>query len=150
MALRGVVRGKAFKTTTIVDEATQRPADLVKRNFTADHPNQLWVADITYVPTWVGFAYVASVTDVFSRRIVRWRVSKSLRSDLALDALEQAIHMRPWSRRPDPSQRSRRQPRSASMTGRCILLGRHDLRGCADDGAYPLLGVRDRTNRRRR
>jgi transposase InsO family protein len=95
MGLRGVVRGKAFKTTTIVDEASQRPADLVKRNFKADRPNQLWVADITYVPTWVGFAYVAFVTDVFSRRIVGWRVSKSLRSDLALDALEQAIHIRP-------------------------------------------------------
>ena len=95
MGLRGVVRGKAFKTTTIVDEAAQRPADLVKRNFAADQPNQLWVADITYVPTWVGFVYVAFVTDVFSRRIVGWRVSKSLRSDLALDALEQAIHMRP-------------------------------------------------------
>ena len=95
MGLRGVVRGKAFKTTTIVDEAAQRPADLVKRDFTADRPNQLWVADITYVPTWAGFVYVAFVTDVFSRRIVGWRVSKSLRSDLALDALEQAIHMRP-------------------------------------------------------
>ena len=87
MGLRGVVRGKAFETTTIVDEASQRTADLVKRNFTADRPNQLWVADITYVPTWVGFVYVAFETDVFSRRIVGWRVSKSLRSDLALDAL---------------------------------------------------------------
>ncbi len=95
MGLRGVVRGKAYTTTTIVDEAAQRPADLVKRNFTADRPNQLWVADITYVPTWNGFVYVAFVTDVFSRRIVGWRVSKSLRSDLALDALEQAIHFRP-------------------------------------------------------
>ena len=95
MGLRGVVRGKSYKTTTIVDEAAQRPPDLVKRDFTADRPNQLWVADITYVPTWAGFVYVAFVTDVFSRRIVGWRVSKSLRSDLALDALEQAIHFRP-------------------------------------------------------
>ena len=94
MGLRGVVRGKAYKTT-IVDEASQRPADLVQRDFTADRPNQLWVADITYVSTWTGFVYVAFVTDVFSRRIVGWRVSKSLRSDLALDALEQAIHFRP-------------------------------------------------------
>ena len=95
MGLCGVVRGKAYKTTTIVDEAAKRPPDLVKRDFTADRPNQLWVADITYVPTWAGFVYVAFVTDVFSRRIVGWRVSKSLRSDLALDALEQAIHFRP-------------------------------------------------------
>ena len=67
----------------------------MKRNFTADRPNQLWVADITYVATWAGFVYVAFVTDVFSRKIVGWRVSKSLRSDLALDALEQALHARP-------------------------------------------------------
>ena len=92
---RGVVRGRRYKATTIVDEAAQRPADLVQRNFTADRPNLLWVADLTYVATWVGFVYVAFVTDVFSRKIVGWRVSKSLRSDLALDALEQALHARP-------------------------------------------------------
>ena len=94
MGLRGVVRGRRYKATTIVDEAAQRPADLVQRNFTADRPNQLWVADLTYVATWVGFVYVAFVTDVFSRKIVGWRVSNSLRSDLALDALEQALHAR--------------------------------------------------------
>ena len=94
MGLQGVVRGRSYKTTTIVDEAAQRPADLVQRNFKADRPNQLWVADITYVATWSGFVYVAFVTDVFSRKIVGWRVSNSLRSDLALDALEQAIHIR--------------------------------------------------------
>jgi putative transposase len=95
MGLYGVVRGRQYKKTTIIDEQAHRPADLVQRNFTADRPNQLWVADITYVATWVGFVYVAFVTDVFSRRIVGWRVSKSLRSDLALDALEQAVHARP-------------------------------------------------------
>ena len=95
MGLRGVVRGRGWKVTTIVDEQAQRPADLVQRNFTADRPNQLWVADITYVATWAGFVYVAFVTDVFSRKIVGWRVSRSLRSDLALDALEQALHARP-------------------------------------------------------
>jgi len=63
-------------------------------HFTATGPNQLWVADLTYVATWTGFAYVAFITDVFSRRIVGWRVSNSLRSDLALDALEQAAHAR--------------------------------------------------------
>jgi putative transposase len=94
MGLQGAVRGRRFKRTTIVDEAAARPLDLVKRNFTASAPNQLWVADLTYVATWTGFAYVAFITDVFSRRIVGWRVSNSLRSDLALDALEQAVHAR--------------------------------------------------------
>jgi putative transposase len=70
------------------------PGDLVDRNFKASAPNQLWIADITYVATWSGFAYAAFVTDVFSRRILGWRVSKSLRADLALDALEMAI----WTR----------------------------------------------------
>src|SRR5262249_57161870 len=69
--------------------------DLVTRQFTATCPNQLWVADLTYVATWRGFVYVAFVIDAFSRRIVGWRVSHSLRSDLALDALEQALYDRP-------------------------------------------------------
>ena len=93
MGLQGVVRGRKHKTT-IADEAAFRPADIVQRNFTAERPNQLWVADLTYVATWKGFVYVAFVTDVFSRKIVGWRVSNSLRSDLALDALEQALHAR--------------------------------------------------------
>jgi transposase InsO family protein len=95
MGLKGAVRGRAFKVTTTVDESAARPSDLVQRDFVATSPNQLWVADITYVATWVGFAYVAFVIDVFSRRIVGWRVSSSLRSDLALDALEQALYARP-------------------------------------------------------
>ena len=93
MDLRGVVRGRRMKTTISTDSA-DRPLDLVERNFTADCPNQLWVADLSYVATWRGFVYVAFVIDVFSRMIVGWRVSNSLRSDLALDALEQAI----WDR----------------------------------------------------
>ena len=95
LGLQGVVRGRKFKVTTIADAAAQRPADLVTRQFKASHPNQLWVADLTYVATWPGFAYVAFVIDVFSRRIVGWRASSSLRSDLALDALEQALYDRP-------------------------------------------------------
>jgi transposase InsO family protein len=91
---QGVVRGKKARTT-IADEAAARPADLVDRDFTAAHPNQLWVADLTYVATWAGFVYVALVIDVFSRMIVGWRVSPSLCSDLALDALEQALWARP-------------------------------------------------------
>ena len=94
MGLNGVTRGSAFKVTTAADIAALRPPDLVEREFKASRPNQLWVADLTYVATWLGFVYVAFVVDVFSRRIVGWRVSNSLRSDLALDALEQALHAR--------------------------------------------------------
>jgi len=90
MGLRGAVRGRTVRTTTPADLA-QRPMDLVERDFTADRPNRLWVADLTYVATWRGFVYVAFVMDVFSRMIVGWSLSISLASDLALDALEQAI-----------------------------------------------------------
>ncbi len=76
----------------------ERPLDLVQRDFHAQRPNELWVADITYVATWAGFVYVAFVVDAFSRTIVGWRVSTSLRSGLALDALEQALHARPKSK----------------------------------------------------
>jgi transposase InsO family protein len=95
MGLQGALRGRKYQRTTIADGAAERPADLVQRDFTADRPNQLWVADLTYVATWAGFVYVAFITDVYSRKIVGWRVSNSLRSDLALDALEQALHARP-------------------------------------------------------
>jgi len=95
MGLRGVRRGRQYTKTTVPDLTAQRPLDLVCRRFRAQRPNQLWVADITYVHTWQGFAYVAFVTDVFSRFIVGWRVSRTLRTDLALDALEQALHARP-------------------------------------------------------
>jgi len=94
MGLQGAVRGRKFKTTVWEDSAT-RPADLVNRDFTASRPNQLWVADLTYVSTWRGFVFVAFVIDVFARMIVGWRASSSLRTDLALDALEQAIWSRP-------------------------------------------------------
>jgi len=93
MDLHGVVRGRRVRTT-IPDALATRPLDLVQRNFTATRPNQLWVSDFTYVATWSGFVYVAFVTDAFSRRIVGWRASTSMRSDLALDALEQALYDR--------------------------------------------------------
>jgi len=93
LGLRGARRGKAF-TTTIPDENAQRLPDLLKRQFVAMRPNQLWVADFTYVATWNGFVFVAFVIDVFSRMIVGWRVSTSLKADFVLDALEQAVHAR--------------------------------------------------------
>lgn len=95
MGIQGVVRGKK-RGTTIPAETGPRPADLVDRQFTVAEPNRLWVADITYVATWSGFVYVAFVIDAYSRFIVGWRAATTLRTDLALDALEQGI----WARRP--------------------------------------------------
>ena len=94
LGLQGAIRGRRFKTT-IPAAAAARPRDLVDRNFTATRPNQLWVADFTYVATWRGFVYVAFVIDTFARRIVGWRVSNTLRTDFVLDALEQALYARP-------------------------------------------------------
>jgi putative transposase len=93
LGICGVVRGKTKRTTTPAETA-ERPADLVERDFSAPAPNRLWVADLTYAATWAGFAYVAFVIDAFSRMIVGWRVSTSLRATLALDALEMAV----WAR----------------------------------------------------
>lgn len=93
MGLQGVVRGKRCRTT-IADDSADRPLDRVNRQFYAVRPNQLWVADFTYVATWAGFVYVAFVVDVFARRIVGWRVARSMHTDLVLDALEQAL----WAR----------------------------------------------------
>jgi putative transposase len=93
MGLRGAVRGKETRTT-IADKAAPCPADKVNRQFRAPHPNALWVSDFTYVATWQGFVYVAFVIDVFARRIVGWRVSRTAHADFVLDALEQALHDR--------------------------------------------------------
>jgi len=90
LGLKGVVRGRATRTT-FPNVAEACPADRVNRQFQASRPNALWVSDLTYVATWRGFVYVAFVIDAFARRIVGWRVSSSLRTDLALDALEQAL-----------------------------------------------------------
>jgi putative transposase len=93
LGLQGVRRGKTRRTTT-PDATAPRPADLVDRDFSATRPNQLWVADLTYVATWSGFVYVAFIIDAFSRFLVGWQASRSLRTDLALDALEMAIWRR--------------------------------------------------------
>ena len=92
--LVGARRGKAFTITTHADDRQHRPTDLVERRFRAPAPNRLWVADLTYVKTHIGWVYVAFVIDVYSRFIVGWQASRSLRSDLAIDALEMATFNR--------------------------------------------------------
>jgi putative transposase len=94
MGLVGNRRGRAWTVTTVSDHGLDRPADLVDRRFAAPAPNRLWVADITYVKTHSGWVYVAFVIDVYSRMVAGWQASKSLRSDLALDALEMAVWQR--------------------------------------------------------
>src|ERR1700730_9452160 len=93
--LSGVSRRKHI-ATTVRDGARQAP-DLVDRNFTADRPNVLWVADITYIPAWAGFLYLAVVLDAFSRRIVGWSMATTLHTQVVLDALDMAL----WQRRPN-------------------------------------------------
>ncbi len=97
LGLQGVRRGKAVRTT-VPDHSAPRPLDRVNRQFKADRPNQLWVSDFTYVSTWQGWLYVAFVIDVFARRIVGWRVSRTMATDFVLDALEQAL----YARQPEP------------------------------------------------
>jgi putative transposase len=91
--LRGVVRGRR-KRTTIANDRFEKPLDRVQRRFVASRPDELWVADFTFVATWTGFVYVAFVIDVFARRIVGWRASRSMHTELVLDALDQALHAR--------------------------------------------------------
>ena len=93
LGLTGAVRGKV-KRTTIADPTAARPADLVQRRFGPPAPNRLWVADLTYVSTWSGFAYVAFVIDAYARRILGWRVASTMATSMVLDAIEQAI----WTR----------------------------------------------------
>jgi putative transposase len=93
LGLAGASRGKT-KRTTIADPAAERPADLVQRQFAPPAPNRLWVADLTYVSTWSGFAYVAFVVDAYARRILGWRVASRMRTPMVLDGIEQAI----WTR----------------------------------------------------
>ena len=133
MGLVGVVRGRAWTTTTLPDTAATRPPDLVERTFTAERPNQLWVSDFTYVATWHGFVYVAFVIDVFARRIVGWRVSASLKTDFVLDALEQAIHARCGTTLPGLVHHSDRGTQYLSM--------RYSDR-LADEGIAPSVGSR--------
>ena len=93
LRLSGAVRGRV-KRTTFADPAAARPADLVSRQFGPPAPNRQWVADLTYVSTWSGFAYVAFVTDAYARRILGWRVASTMATSMVLDSLEHAI----WTR----------------------------------------------------
>jgi transposase InsO family protein len=94
LGLQGIRREKGRRTTIGEGAETERPADLVQRKFVATAPNQLWVADLTYVRTHAGWAYAAFILDVFSRMVIGWQVSTSLRTDLALDALDMGL----WAR----------------------------------------------------
>lgn len=132
LGLRGVVRGKKVRTTFPAEPA-DRPRDLVERDFTAGRPNELWVADLTYVATWRGFAYVAFVIDAYSRAIVGWRVSYSLRTSLALDALEQALY--------DRGHDFERPPVHHSDMGVQYLSIRYTER-LAEEGLEPSVGSR--------
>jgi len=96
--LRGVQRGRTPRTTRPAETVADLAEDLVNRDFTAERPNQLWVADFTYVRTWQGFAYLAFILDVYSRMIVGWQLATHMRSDLVVDALEMAAGLR----QPDP------------------------------------------------
>jgi putative transposase len=125
VGIEGARRGKAFVVTTESDPQAARPEDFVKRKFSANAPNRLWVADLTYVRTLAGWVYVAFVIDVFSRKFIGWKVSTSLHADIALDALEMAFRSRrmgdallhrlvqqpqaPRSKRHDPARRTRRR-----------------------------------------
>ena len=94
LGIEGCRRGRIFVRTTEADDTLERPADLVQRNFRASAPNRLWVADLTYVKTHAGWMYVAFIIDVFSRMVIGWQASNSLRADLAIDALEMAVAIR--------------------------------------------------------
>lgn len=95
LGIKGATRGRRVFTTIPAEDGTERPADLVNRDFSAPEPNRLWLCDITHVKTHAGVVYVAFVIDCFARMIVGWQASRSMRTDLVLDALEQAI----WARK---------------------------------------------------
>ena len=101
--LQGASRRKKWRTTKRAKAARPAP-DLVDRDFAADRPDKLWVADITYLPTWSGFLYLAVVVDAYSRRVVGWAMAKNLKSQLVLDALNMA-RLAAEARGRDPSQR---------------------------------------------
>jgi putative transposase len=135
LGLRGAVRGATVRTT-LPDGAAGRPADLVERDFRADHPDRLWVADLTYVRTFGGWVYVAFIVDVFSRRIVGWQLATHLRTSLALDALEMAI----WTRKRDPNSNLSELIHHSDRGGQYLSI-RYSER-LAEEGAVASVGSR--------
>ena len=130
--LRGVSRRRGFVVTTRRDPAHPKAPDLVRRNFNADGPNQLWVADMTYVPTWAGFIFLATVLDVWSRRIVGWAIGEQMTSDLVLAALNMANKQRkPEGVIHHSDQGS--QYTSLAFGQRCQLLGVRPSMGSVGD-----------------
>ena len=136
LGLVGVVRGRRVRTTQPAEAASARPRDLVQRQFSAERPNQLWVADFTYVATWRGFVYVAFVVDVFSRRLVGWRAQITMRTSLVLDASGQGVAVQ----RPLQTRLSRRlwhgaiAPKpSAEVPRTPAFAGRSPLQPAADE-----------------
>ena len=125
--LQGVSRRRAFRTT--VRDETARPApDLVERQFTTAGPDQLWVADITYVPTWAGFQYLAVVVDAWSRRVIGWAMETHLRTELVLAALNMAVAQR------RPADVSHHSDQGCQYTS--IAFGKR----CAEAGVRPSMG----------
>jgi putative transposase len=112
LGLQGARRGTRHRTT-VADPGAARPADLVQGRFSPARPDAVWVADFTYVATWSGTVYVAFVLDAHSRRILGWRASTSMRTELVLDALEQALLTRQRERRHRPVR-----PRVSQRRGR--------------------------------
>lgn len=130
--LRGVSRRRGFVVTTQRDERLRPAPDLVQRSFRADGPNQLWVADMTYIPTWVGFIYLAVVIDVWSRRVVGWSIGEHMTSDLVLAALNMALQQRrPTSVIHHSDQGS--QYTSLAFGNRCREMGVHPSMGSVGD-----------------
>jgi putative transposase len=128
--LVGCHRRRSLRTTRR-ESGTLAAPDRVKRRFVADRPNQLWTADITYVPTWAGFLYLAVVLDVYSRRIVGWAMAEHLRAELVLDALEMAL----WNRRPERGV-IHHSDQGSQYTS--VDFGAH----CAQAGVIPSMGRR--------
>jgi putative transposase len=121
--LEGVRRGRRARTTTPDERAADRARDLVERQFVAEAPNRLWVADITYIRTYAGFCYLAFILDVFSRRIVGWQIATHMRAQLVLDALEMAVALRDLDGRLTAHSDRGSQYTSLSYTDRLDQLG---------------------------
>ncbi|WP_106969788.1 IS3 family transposase [Streptomyces sp. NRRL F-6674] len=140
LGLEGVIRGQR-RRTTVPEPSAPRPPDLVDRDFTASRPDQLWVADMTYVRTWAGWAYVAFVLDVYSRMIVGWQVANHMRTELPLDALENGSTPPSTTYRPPSTNATggdnRKPPRSPPETRPPDSTKLGTAQGCESNRAVP-------------